>query len=233
VRLDELTSAEFAKRIGPETVVLLPIGAMEEHGPHLPLAADLIQPMHVLAEVARRTGAYLAPPIPYGVVPTTRPYPGTVGVGFDALRAFVRDVLLDLERNGVRRVMVVSGHAAGDHMAALRVAAQDVVDRGTLKVTVLSDYDIIYDWKDLPPGEGHAGMLETSRILAQRPELVKGSSPPGTNAIPPHAVLADARPYWPGVTGDPSKASKELGAKLDAMVVEELVKLVDELKGRR
>jgi creatinine amidohydrolase len=118
-------------------------------------------------------------------------------------------------------------------MAALRVAAQDVVHRGQMKITVLSDYDIIYAWKDLPSGEGHAGMLETSRILVQRPDLVKGVSPPGKNAIPPHAVLADARPYWPGVTGDPSKATKELGARLDAMVVEELVTLVDELKRRR
>ncbi len=232
VRLDELTSAEFAKTIGPDDVVILPVGALEEHGPHLPLGADMIQPLAVIEEVARRTGAYVAPSIPYGVVPTTRPYPGTVGVGFDALRAYVRDVLTDLERNGVRRVMIVSGHAALDHMAALRVAAQDVVDRGRLKATVLSDYDIIYAWKDLPPGEGHAGMLETSRILAQRPDLVKGSSPPGQNRIPPHAVLPDARPFWPGVTGDPSKATRELGARLDAMVVEELVTLVEELRRR-
>lgn len=232
VRLDELTSAEFAQKIGPDAVVLLPVGALEEHGPHLPLGADMMQPMHAIEAVARRTGAYIAPPIPYGVVPTTRPYPGTVGVGFDSLRAFVRDVLLDLERNGVRRVLIVSGHAASEHMAALRVAAKEVVDRGAMRITVLSDYDIIYDWKDLPPNEGHAGMLETSRILAQRPELVKGTAPAGRNEIPRHAILADARPYWPGVTGDPSKATRELGEQLDGMVIEELVRLVDELKGR-
>jgi len=232
VRLDEMTSAEFARAIGPEAVVILPVGSLEAHGPHLPLGADLIQPMHVLEEVARRTGAYLAPPIPYGVLTSARPFPGSVGVTFDALRSFVRDVLRDLVRNGVRRVLILSGHAAADHMAALRVAAQEVVDQGALKATVLSDYDLIYGWEDVPPGEGHAGSVETSRILAERPDLVKGTAPPGKNAIPPYAIVADARPFWPGVTGDPAQATRERGQALDRRVIEALMGLVEELKGR-
>ncbi len=232
MRLDEWTSEEFAKNVGPDTVVLLPIGSVERHGRHLPLGSDIIQPLHVLQEVCERTGAVLAPPIPYGVITTTRDYPGGVGVSFDSLRAFVRDVLRDLVRNGAHRVMVVSGHAAHDHMAALRAASQDVVDEGALKATVLSDYEIIYDQKDLPKNEGHAGMIETSRLLVHRPDLVKGRSPPSESKIPAYAVLLDARPYWDGVTGDSSKATKEYGEKLDRLVVDELVKLVEELKRR-
>ncbi|HYM40363.1 MAG TPA: creatininase family protein [Thermoplasmata archaeon] len=232
MRLDEWTSEEFAKRVTPDTVVILPVGSVEKHGSHLPLGSDLIQPLHVLEAVCAKTGAVLAPPIPYGVITTTRHYPGGIGISFDSLRAVTRDVLRDLVRNGVHRVMIVSGHAAHDHMAALRAAAQDVVDEGSLKATVLSDYDIIYAQKDLPAKEGHAGMIETSRLLVHRPDLVKGRSPAGSNRIPPYAVVKDAQPYWDGATGDSSKATEDYGKTLDRVVVDELVKLVQELRGR-
>src|SRR5213083_537512 len=230
-----MTSEEFASISKEDPVVIRPIGAREEHGRHLPLGADMIQPLHVLDEVARRSGAFVAPPIPYGVCTTTRPYPGTVSVSVDSLKAFVRDVLDDFVRNGVRRVMVVSGHAGREHMMALRAAAQEVVDRKTgLKATVLSDYDLIYASQGiLPEGDGHAGAGETSRILTARPDLVKGTSPPGKNEIPPYAVVEDPRKYWSGVTGDPSKASKALGKKLDDLVIVELAKLVEELRRRK
>jgi len=234
VRLDEMTSEEFAALARADPVVILPVGALEEHGRHLPLGADMIQPLHVVEEVARRTHTYVAPSIPYGVCTTTRLYPGTVSVSVDALKAFVRDVLADLLRNGVRRVMIVSGHAGREHMMALRTAAQEVVNAGTgLKATVLSDYDIIYAAEGiLPEADGHAGAGETSRIMTARPDLVKGKSPAGRNEIPPYAVVDDPRKYWPGVTGDPGKASKALGETLDRLVIEALVKLVDELRGR-
>jgi len=234
VRLDEMTSEEFAAIAKKDPVVILPVGALEEHGRHLPLGADVIQPLHVVDEVARRTNAFVAPAIPYGVCTTTRPYPGTVSVSVDALKGFVRDVLADFVRNGVRRVMILSGHAGREHMMALRAAAQEVVDEGTgLRATVLSDYDIIYASQGiLPEGDGHAGAGETSRIMTARPDLVKGKSPPGKNEIPPYAVVADPRKYWSGVTGDPSRASKALGEKLDDLVIGELVKLVEELRRR-
>src|SRR5712691_174031 len=167
MRLVEMTSADVA-RLRTKPVVLLPVGAVEQHGPHLPLGADLIQPMRVLERVAEKTGAILAPPIPYGLVQTSRPYPGSVGVSFEALRAYVGDVLGDLVRNGFRRIVVVSGHAEAVHLAALRTAAKDIVDRGGADITVLSDYELIYNSKYAEEGEGHAGKLETSRILAAR-----------------------------------------------------------------
>src|SRR3989442_39540 len=176
----------------------------------------------------------VAPPIPYGVCTATRRYPGTVSVSVDALKAFVRDILADFVRNGVRRGMILSGHAGREHMMALRAATQEVVDQGTgLRATVLSDYDIIYASQGiLPEGDGHAGAGETSRIMTARPDLVKGKSPPGKNEIPLYAVVADPRKYWSGVTGDPSKASKALGEKLDDLVIGELGRLVEELRRR-
>jgi creatinine amidohydrolase len=235
VRLADMTSEEFEAMAQADPVVIVPVGALEEHGRHLPLGADMIQPLHVLDEVARRTGSFLAPPIPYGVCTTTRPFPGTVSVSVDSLKAYVRDILDDFVRNGVRRIMIVSGHAGREHMMALRAAAHEVVDRGTgLKATVLSDYDLIYASEGiLPEGDGHAGAGETSRILTASPDLVKGRAPAGVNAIPPYAIVEDPRKYWSGVTGDPAKASKALGQKLDELVIEGLVALVEELRRRR
>jgi len=232
MRFEELTSADVA-RMRRKPVVILPIGAVEQHGPHLPLGADLVQPMHVLERVAERTGAVLAPPIPYGVVHTSRPFPGSLSVSFDALRAYVRDVLAELVRNGFRRVVVVSGHAEGVHMAALRTAAKEVVDRGRADVTVLADYDLIYGSKFAEAGEGHAGKIETSRVMAERPRLVKGRPKRGKNRIPKYAVVRDARRHWPGVTGNPRKAKRALGAEIDRFVEDELVALVRAAARRR
>ena len=232
MRLEEMTSADVA-RLRTKPVVLLPVGAIEQHGPHLPLGADLVQPLHVLERVAEKTGAILAPPIPYGLVQTSRPYPGSVSVSFDGLRTYVRDVLADLVRNGFRRIVVVSGHAEGVHMAALRTAAKEVVDAGGADITVLSDYDIVYASEFAEKGEGHAGKIETSRVLAARPELVKGRGPKGENRIPRYAVVRDARRYWPGVTGDPAKASVDLGNRIDDLVETELVAIVRAAARRR
>jgi creatinine amidohydrolase len=226
-----MTSADVAK-MRRKPVLLLPVGSVEQHGPHLPLGADLIQPMHILARVAAKTGAVLAPPIPYGVVHTSRPFPGSVSVSFDAMRAYARDVLGEFVRNGFRRIVVVSGHAEGVHMAALRTAAKEVVDRGGADITVLSDYDLVYG-AFAEEGEGHAGKIETSRLLAERPDLVKGRSPKGANRIPRFAVVRDARRHWPGVTGDPRKASKELGKRIDFLVEFELEKIVRAAAKRR
>ncbi len=234
MRLSEMTRTDVA-RLRRKPVVLLPVGAIEQHGPHLPVGADLIQPMTVLERVAEKTGAILAPPIPYGVVQTSRPFPGSVGVSFDALRAYSRDVLADLVRNGFKRVVVVSGHAEGAHLAALREAAKEVVDRGGADITVLSDYDVVYgsEFSERSEGDGHSGKVETSRLLAQRPDLVKGRGPKGRNRIPPFAVVRDARPYWPGVSGDPSKASRALGERVDRLVERELIRLVRAAARRR
>ena len=91
---------------------------------------------------------------------------------------------------------------------------------------MLSDYELIYSSKFAEEGEGHAGKIETSRILAARPDLVKGRAPRGRNRIPRFAVVHDARRYWRGVTGDPGRASAALGETIDRYVEAELVRIV-------
>lgn len=207
MKLEELTSPEFAAKVDKDSVVILPIGAIEEHGPHLPLATDCYQPLQVAEMVAKKTGAFIAPIVHYGVCNTTRDFPGTVSITFESLRLLVRDILAELARNGFKNIVVLTGHAGQDHMTALRIAARDVVAKSRVKILVFSDYDIIYNKDLLPSDDGHAGLGETSRIMRCRPTLVKKRPPRGEATMPKYSILRDVRPYWSGWTGDPSKAS--------------------------
>jgi len=230
MKLEDMTSKEFKKKVNEKSVVILPIGSIEEHGPHLPLATDCIQPMRVAERVAAKTDALIAPILYYGVCNTTKHYPGTLSVSFEALRLMVRDILSELVRNGFRNIVVLTGHAGQDHMAALRVAAREVVKESKVKILVFSDYDIIYNKHLVPPEDGHAGMGETSRIMAERPKLVKKRPPAAENKMPEYAILDDVGQYWPGWTGDPQKANAALGMSLDNRVVAEMVKLIRDMK---
>jgi creatinine amidohydrolase len=228
--LDDLSTKEFEERVDGDTVVILPLGVIEEHGDHLPLSTDSLQCEYVVEELAKRTGALIAPPIRYGVCNTTRNFPGTVSIGFWTLRSLVYDVLSELARNGIKNVVIVSGHAGSSHLAAVKLASKDVVDEEEMKVLALSDYEIIYDKGIAGKDEGHSGWVETSRVMAIRPDLIKGEGKRGVNKIPRYMVLRHPEKHWEGVTGDPSRATKEKGEELNEMVIEEMVKMIEDMR---
>jgi creatinine amidohydrolase len=232
--LDELTMKEFSEKVDENTVVILPIGATEEHGTHLPLNTDSLQPEFVAEKVAKVTGALIAPPIRYGLCASTRNFPGTITISFDTLRSLVYDILSELHRNGIKNIVVLSGHAGRIHMAALRQAADLVVKEHEVKIMVLSDYDIAYDLIDvdmsIPKDDGHSGLIETSRILDIREDLVKGEGEVGSSRPPKFMVLPDPEKYFPtGVMGDPTGASKPKGDQINDYIIKELVKLIKDM----
>jgi creatinine amidohydrolase len=232
--LDELSMKEFEEKVNENTVVILPIGAIEEHGTHLPLCTDSIQPEFVAEKVAERTGALIAPPIRYGFCSSTRNFPGTITISFDTLRSLVYDILSEFIRNNIKNIVVLSGHAGRVHMAALRLAAEKVVSEHQINILVLSDYDIVYEelerW-NIPANDGHSGLIETSRVMAIREDLIKGKGEPGFERPPKFTVLRDPEKYFPsGVMGDPTNASKEKGEEINNYVIDELVKLVEGMR---
>ena len=230
--LDEMTTREFAEKVKEDSVVIVPIGAVEEHGPHLPLCTDSIQPEHVALEIGARMGAFIAPPIRYGNCSTTRNFPGTISISFDTMRALAYDVMSELARNGFRNIVLLSGHAGGMHMAALRLAAKDVVDERDVHVMVVSDYEILYRSGKVEKGDGHSGLLETSRVLAIRPDLVRPERPKGESKMPPFVVLRHPEEYWKeGVSGDSSGSTAEKGKDFNDFVVDELCGMIEEMRG--
>jgi creatinine amidohydrolase len=236
---DELSMRGAEKSAKSGRVVIFPVGSVEEHGAHLPLCTDSVQPEYVALEVAKRTGCLVAPPLRYGVCDSTRGFPGTISVGFESLHRVVRDVLEEFVRNGFRRILVLSGHAGQTHMAALRLAAQEVVwchqDESAeerCRIMVCSDYDFAYELRGeyFSEKDGHAGAIETSRVMAIRPDLVKMRGRKSFPELPRFEVVAEAQRYFPsGVIGDPTVASKRKGQMINSYVIENVAKLVQEL----
>jgi len=235
-RIADLDSRTLEREIARRPIVVLPVGALEAHGPHLPLSADTIQAEMTAIEAAERWKALVAPPISYGCCTGARRFPGTVSVPMAELERTATTILSGLSQMGARRILVVSGHAERGHMAALREAGDAAQsERRGLSVAVLSDYDFVYELRgqEAPKDDGHAGLLETSRLLALAPALVGPERPVGHRRRSPFRVgPPTARQWAESVDGDTRGASAELGRRVQAHVHRRLDETVAELFGR-
>lgn len=230
IRWDNLTFTELEKLINDKTVVILPIGSVEEHGPHLPLSSDMIQPNYVAEQVSEKIGAIVLPPISYGWTKTMNSFKGTISINFDTLKMLVFDILDSVCKTGVKNIVILSGHASKLHMAALNLAAEEILDIHHVKIMVLSDYDIAYEYRGklVPETDSHAGIIETSRVMAIAPELVKKERKyEQRKTEKKYMVLKDIREYYTyGTLSDPEGANSELGAQLNKLIVDRLIEYI-------
>lgn len=218
-----------------DQLLVLPVGAMEAHGPHLPLGSDLLQAEATAKDLARRVRCVVAPGIPYGVCPGTRGFPGTVSISPGTLARLTEDLTEGFYRTGFRKFLILSGHGAAAHMAALREGVGTVVSRHPeVRAAVLCDYEFVYELrgKDAPATDGHAGLLETSRVMALAPEQV-GPARPSVEYRVHRSVVGDpSREDWPdSVMGDTRGASAETGRRIHAHVMDRLVETVATIFG--
>ena len=231
MRVEELSSVEFAKFVRKNPVVFLPLGATEAHGTHLPLGTDSFQPEALCEALADRLDGLVMPSLRYGHHSSTRNMPGTMGLRYDTLRALVADILESMERSGVRRAVLISGHAGSLHMAAVRDAAEEFVRRSSMRLMVLTDYDIAYKFplpEDKEWPDGHGGLIETSRILALRPDLVREERPRGKFLDKEYMIVVDPETCMPEMmAGDSSKATAKLGEEINEFIIDRLVKLIE------
>lgn len=238
VWFDELSMPEAEKAAKDGKVVIIPCGSIEEHGDHLPLCTDSLQAEYVALGIARKTGCLVAPPLRYGLCNSTRNFPGTITITFDSLRSIMTDILDDFIRNGFKRLLVITGHAGGSHMTAIRLAAKKVIikhmnEEKHPRIMVCSDYDFAFDLRgiEFDDRDSHAGTIETSRVMAIRSDLIKAKGACNYPNLPRFEVVPDPERYFPsGVMGDPTIAAAEKGQKINEYVIEQLVKLVKELE---
>ena len=233
--MEEVTKAAEAGK-----VIILPVGSVEEHGPHLPLCTDSIQPEFIALELAKKTGGLVAPPLKYGVCNETRIFPGTISISFHSLHRITREIIEEFVRNGFKRFLILSGHAEEEQMAALRLAAEHVIwksreenEKRKIRIMVCTDYDFAYALrgKYFDEKDGHGGTIETSRVMAIRPELVEGKGKKNFQRPPKFEIIANPRDFLPeGIIGNPAEASAEKGQFINDHIIEEMVKLIDELK---
>ncbi|WP_428401655.1 creatininase family protein [Methanocrinis sp.] len=229
--MEEMTWTQIEVGLEKSRTVILPVGATEEHGPHLPTFTDTIQALEVAKEVARRRPIFVAPPVHYGVCRSTRGFPGTISISPQALRTLVFDLLCAFRDSGFERVLVLTGHAGGQHLAALKEAAERAVASRDLRVSLVSDFDLIDSSEVETPGDGHAGEIETSRMLVIREDLVGGLPEKHFPSRPRYLVMKDVRHLMGnGIMGDPSKATKEKGKKFMEISVLGVLEAVEELE---
>lgn len=233
-----MTMPQVAAALQQTQTVLIPCGAVEEHGPHLPLNTDLLHAQEVAARAAARHPVLVAPPLPYGLCRSTSDHPGTISISGAAVRLLARDVAASLYRMGCRQIIFLTGHAGGTHVAALIEAGEQLLrDFADVKVAVVNVLDLLREALRQDPtlvqtqGDAHAGEVETAIMLAIRPELVQGTAPAEWPAFPKFILTRQKRRYWPGgVWGDPGPATAVQGLKILEHEVKELLKVIQHLE---
>ena len=244
-RWSELTWPEAKKSLANVDIALLPVGAIEQHGPHLPTDTDAFDAEYLAEEVASACSPphpLVLPLIPYGVSYHHDDFPGTLSVSNDSLARFVYDVGMSAARNGIKKLIIINGH--GGNSATLHFAAQ-MINRDSRIFTCVdsgetSDADI-YKLAETK-NDVHAGEIETSTTLAVRPELVKMDKAKAfvpsfssryldfTSKYSVGWYARTARISKSGVFGDPTRASVEKGEAIWEISIRHLVSLVDHLK---
>jgi creatinine amidohydrolase len=215
-RLDHATwpEVEAAAGGGPATL-LVPLGATEQHGPHLPLGTDSdIAGALGRVAAARLPGAVVAPTLPYGASGEHQDFAGTLSIGAEALGL----VLVELGRSATEtfeRLLFVNAH--GGNARPIATAVARLRDEGR----------DVRAWTPRFGGDAHAGRTETSLMLALAPEHVRDDRA-GGNTAPLAELIEDLRARGVhavspnGVLGDPTDASAVEGRLLLAAAVEDL-----------
>jgi creatinine amidohydrolase len=229
--LEEMSWPEIEAGLCQTRTVILPVGATEEHGPHLPVFTDTIQALEVAKEVALQRDVFLAPPLHYGVCRSTRGFPGTITIGHDALRAFAKDLLISFCDSGFLNILILTGHAGGLHMAALEEACQMAVEERDFRASLVSLFDLIDPKSVETPGDGHSGEIETSLMMRIRGDLVAGNPEKHFPCRPRFLIQKNVRHLMGnGVMGDPSRASADKGKAFYEMAVQGVIRALDELE---
>ncbi|HET7678209.1 MAG TPA: creatininase family protein [Candidatus Limnocylindrales bacterium] len=251
-RWAELTSPELAATIAREPVVIVPLGSMEQHGPHLPVSTDTDIGL-ALAEASAEEAAtrdipvLVTPPIWSGYSPHHMDLAGTITVEQDTFIALVGDVVTSLHRHGVRHVLLLNSH--GGNMALAKVAADRVAVRLGVSPVVCTYWHLVGEEvaaarRSPPGGMGHACELETSLQLHLEPsrvrsELLAPAVVPAESAYHHVEMFAASRVsiYRPftsysesGVIGDPTLATPELGKRIFGATVGAIVAVCEEMR---
>ncbi|MDM7935071.1 MAG: creatininase family protein, partial [Methanothrix sp.] len=160
-----------------------------------------------------------------------RGFPGTITVDHDALREFVRCLLVSFHENGFAGVLILTGHAGGQHLCALEEACQAALDASTLSVSLVSLFDLIDPRAVETPGDGHSGEIETSLMMHIAGGLVSGLPEGHFPDRPRFLIQRSVRHLMgDGIMGDPARASPDKGRAFFEMAVEGVIRALDELE---
>ena len=249
VRLSHMNYDEVSAAIAAGRLVIVPTGATESHGPHMPCDTDTHQAEYMAIEVARRVGAVVAPAVPYAISKTFEHFPGTISLSIPTYQEMLYEIGSALIRQGFKKLLLLNGNRPNgtSNDAVARRLIDDLDDRD-ITVTAVSYWEpgaaAVHALRNSAVGGmGHGGEFETSFQLATRPELVKmdrleGVYAPlvGWDLVAP---VVPARTYrrrptpatnHASIFGDPHKASAQSGRAFIAAAVDALVDMIENLQ---
>jgi creatinine amidohydrolase/Fe(II)-dependent formamide hydrolase-like protein len=249
--LGRLTFLEVRSSLRDTSILCLPMGSMEQHGPHLPLNTDSVLAEAFTRNIVERWGEtydlWQLPPIAAGLSREHDWAPGTLSLSVTGMTAYLRDLGREIARSlPARNVLIINGH--GGNRGILEALGRELRGDFGLNVAALHLGALISPVTDAAVPEIHAGRDETSAMLVLAPELVRkerladAKGPSGGAAI--HALVLDPAMSWPwssddkriaefGVIGDAREASVEHGQAIVARVVEAAGAVLKQLRENR
>ena len=244
-RMDNISWVDYEHRVHSGAVVLLPIGATEQHGPHLPLGTDALLASAISEEVAREIDGVVAPALSYGYKSQPKcgggqHFCGTTSVDGATLIAMVRDAVREFHRHGVKRLVLVIGHYENQWFVTegIELAMRDIGLDAGLEVMRLEHWEFVTSQtldKIFPngfPGIAleHAAVIETSMMLHYHPGMVHLDKIPdhGPAEFPVYDMFPTRTEWVPasGVLSSAQGASAEKGRLLVADVIRGIVQAV-------
>lgn len=228
--LADLSTTAISELAGDDVVVVQPIGAVEQHGPHLPVATDAILAEHLArhAAASSEAPAWVLPTLHYGTSGEHLGWPGTVSLSIPTLMATCRDLARSVRASGFTRLVLVNGHGGQLHILAA-IARELRLEFGLHVMAIQPGMLGLPEAVTVPDAEWgiHAGALETSMMLHVAPGLVAvdalepGGGPAHEmyrvsplmtieNGVSPAWTTNDVSPHN-GVIGDPRGSDPAIG----------------------
>ncbi len=241
------TKVEESIRTGRVTKVILPIGSLEQHGPHLPLSTDTVLADYVAGEVCRLCkDTFVVPAIHLGCADEHIGFPGTISIRSETMSNLILDVSHSVFKSGLRKIFIINGHGGNRNVidATLRKIKRELPEMQLYAFTVLDVAKERFD-RIRESGRrlvGHADELETSMMLAIQPECVDMSKALREEPSLPKPLSFESKDMarisfaWnaveltkSGIVGDASLAKIETGKDLLDFVADVISKAINEL----
>jgi len=244
--LPRLTSAEVAALDKDDALVILPVGAVEQHGPHLPLLTDTLIGEALITRTLERlpetANVWLLPPVPYGKSNEHLDFAGTISLSATTLHSVLVDIASSLQRSGFRRLMLFNTH--GGNVDLLNVASREIRVQTGLMVFYVNPHSLDADM-DLVTAEEHeygihGGDIETSLLLAIKREWVKEDELvreiPDVTGLKYLTMEGRIRFAWvmsdisrSGIAGDATAATANKGELIAERIATELALALEEI----
>jgi len=250
VKWEELTVPDFVKAVEKSgKVCIVPMGIIEKHGPHLPLATDLIIARDLCVEAAKKNYVVVFPEFYVGQIDVARPQPGTIAYSPQLVWKILEETCDEIARNGFDKIILANWH--GGNISLLNYFAQTTLhQRKNYSVYFVPFIFSLLDsmqqkqLKKFSAGipesaMGHAGADETAMMLISRPDLVKmarasdesGKNLNRLNNVPDVKTGIDWYACYPNhYSGNGSPATKEYGKALCDAFVDKLIQVIQEVK---